>query len=68
MLDGLRVDFAQGFAITGGGADQLELSPGQTHEVRLSGPDAGVFQSALLIFHVLGPNSVAERITLIPPH
>jgi hypothetical protein len=68
VLDGVRLgEGTFGFQVIDGGVDQVELAPGQSHEVWLSGPDAGSGLNAVLSFHVLGPNSVEEVVDLISP-
>jgi hypothetical protein len=68
VLDAVRLgEGALGYRITDGGVDQLELSPGQGHDVSIAGPDAGSRLNAVLSFHVLGPNSSEEVVDLIAP-
>lgn len=69
VLDDVRTEggASSPFRITDGGVSQVELAPGQSHDVSLQGPDAGATRIDSLGFHVLGAGSSRQVVTLRPP-
>ncbi|MFO0596241.1 MAG: hypothetical protein U0228_13080 [Myxococcaceae bacterium] len=68
-LDDVRTELNgdRGFTVLDGGTPQVVLRAGQSHQVVLSGPDAGADRAVYLGYHVLGPGSVRQRVLVRAP-